>query len=217
MLFAEIQSSLIAHLHGRHVSAGDSGGRGGSTYGKSRPLDDLWRFTVASRSWSQLNVTGPVPMARFLFSCDIFYPLLHQHQKLQESDVGLNADLGRLGSAEEPSTSLANPSRASLALRSGDETDPVTRAAQSTPPNTADSANMSSDMSSQSVSMTERSVRTQENEGPAGAMIVFGGETVQECYLNDVWVLHLNSLMWEQLSKPVACQKRCRGVVEGRS
>lgn len=216
MLIAETQLSLLAHLPGRHVSTGGSGGRGGSTYGKSRPLDDLWRFTIASRSWSQLNVTGPAPMARFLFSSDIFYPLLHQLQNLQQSDVALKPDPDWLGYAEEPGASLANPGRTPLALRSGDETAPATRAAQSTPPNTADSANMSSDMSSQPVTVAERSVGTQENKGPAGAMIVFGGETVQECYLNDVWVLHLNSLMWEQLSKPVACQKQCRGIVEGR-
>ena len=155
-------------------------------------------------------------MARFLFSSDIFYPLLHQLQNLQQSDVALKPDPDWLGYAEEPGASLANPGRTPLALRSGDETAPATRAAQSTPPNTADSANMSSDMSSQPVTVAERSVGTQENKGPAGAMIVFGGETVQECYLNDVWVLHLNSLMWEQLSKPVACQKQCRGIVEGR-
>ena len=49
---------------------------------------------------------------------------------------------------------------------------------------------------------------------PAGSMVVFGGESLQECYLNDVWVLHLNSLMWTELSKPVARQKRCRGMLE---
>lgn len=48
----------------------------------------------------------------------------------------------------------------------------------------------------------------------AGSMIVFGGESSQGCYLDDVWVLHLNSLMWQELSRPVACQKRCRSMLE---
>ncbi|KAL0036642.1 hypothetical protein WJX79_003782 [Trebouxia sp. C0005] len=112
------------------------GGRGGSSYGKSQPLGDLWRFTIASRTWTELNATGSTPMARFLFSSDLFYP-------------------------------SAAPS--------------------------------------------------QGDNGPAGFMVIFGGETVNECYLNDVWVLHLNSLRWKQLSKPVACQKRCRSIVEARS
>lgn len=50
--------------------------------------------------------------------------------------------------------------------------------------------------------------------GPAGSMIVFGGESIDGCYLDDVWVLHLNSLSWEELSRPVACQKRCRSLLE---
>lgn len=50
--------------------------------------------------------------------------------------------------------------------------------------------------------------------GPPGSMIVFGGESIDGCYLDDVWVLHLNSLSWEELSRPVACQKRCRSLLE---
>ncbi|KAL3159814.1 hypothetical protein ABBQ38_010219 [Trebouxia sp. C0009 RCD-2024] len=54
------------------------GGRGGSSYGQSKALDDVWRFTVASRSWTQLTTSGRAPLPRFLFGYDTMYPVLHQ-------------------------------------------------------------------------------------------------------------------------------------------
>ena len=59
-----------------------------------------------------------------------------------------------------------------------------------------------------------RAMIEDEHTGPKGAMVVFGGESVEECYLNDVWMLHLNSLQWQQLSKAIACQKRCCNLLE---
>ena len=53
-----------------------------------------------------------------------------------------------------------------------------------------------------------------QSTAPVGSMVVFGGESTKGCYLDDVWVLHLNSLMWQELSRPVACQKRCRSMLE---
>ena len=180
-----------------------SGGRGGSSYGKSQPLGDLWRFTIASRTWTELNATGSTPMARFLFSSDLFYPVLHQHENLkQDSDL---TDLGWLGYSEEPGTNLAQSSSLPSARSNGDE---------ATEASLPDSAGL---VGQATQSKTQSAAPPQGDNGPAGSMIIFGGETVNECYLNDVWVLHLNSLRWKQLSKPVACQKRCRSIVETRS
>ncbi|DBB10023.1 TPA: hypothetical protein ACH3X3_001610 [Trebouxia sp. C0006] len=179
------------------------GGRGGSSYGKSQPLGDLWRFTIASRTWTELNATGSTPMARFLFSSDLFYPVLHQHENLkQDSDL---TDLGWLGYSEEPGTNLAQSSSLPSARSNGDE---------ATEASLPDSAGL---VGRATQSKTQSAAPPQGDNGPAGSMIIFGGETVNECYLNDVWVLHLNSLRWKQLSKPVACQKRCRSIVEARS
>ncbi|DBA86214.1 hypothetical protein WJX77_007436 [Trebouxia sp. C0004] len=187
------------------------GGRGGSSYGKSQPLGDLWRFTIASKTWTELNTTGSTPQARFLFSSDLFYPVLHQpvlHQPenlKQDSDLSLNTDLGWLGYSEELGTNWVQSSSLPFARSNCDE---------------ATDASMpeSAGLVSQAVqSKTQSAAVTQGDNGPAGSMIIFGGETVNECYLNDVWVLHLNSLRWKQLSKAVTCQKRCRSIVEVRS
>ncbi|DBA73141.1 TPA: hypothetical protein ACH3X2_010076 [Trebouxia sp. C0005] len=182
------------------------GGRGGSSYGKSQPLGDLWRFTIASRTWTELNATGSTPMARFLFSSDLFYPVLHQNENLkQDSDLSMEADLGWLGYSEEPSTDLAQSSSIPFARSNCDE---------ATKASLPDLAGLVSEAAQ---SKMQSAAPSQGDNGPAGFMVIFGGETVNECYLNDVWVLHLNSLRWKQLSKPVACQKRCRSIVEARS
>lgn len=145
-------------------------------------------------------------MARFLFGCDLFYPVLHQPENLeQDSDLSLDNERGWLGYSEEPGTNLAQSSSFPFARSNYDE-------------DTEASLPDSAGSESQAVqSKTQSAVPTQGDNGPAGSMIIFGGETVNECYLNDVWVLHLNSLRWKQLSKPVACQKRCRSIVEARS
>ena len=174
-----------------------AGGRGGSTYGKSRALNDVWRFTVASRSWTQLTPSGPAPLPRFLFGYDIFYPVLHQGSQslpnpnlLGDSSattpVQINASsVQREIDAETGFSSLADPQVQAQA--------PVSVSSHG------------SQASSTDVHLSRRA---------AGSMIVFGGESVKGCYLNDVWVLHLNSLTWHELSKPVACQKRCRSTLE---
>jgi hypothetical protein len=47
-------------------------------------------------------------------------------------------------------------------------------------------------------------------------MLVFGGETVQLCKLNDAWELDLKTFKWQQLSPPFFCQRRCDEVFGSR-
>lgn len=155
---------------------GAAGGRGGSTYGQSKALDDVWRFTLASRSWTQLTTSGRAPLPRFLFSYDIMYPVLRTYTQAPQS--GTN-----------PDNDEQHPEDAIYTEKDG-----------------------SSSAGVQPVGAT--SVRGCQIDGPAGSMIVFGGESIKGCFLDDVWVLHLNSLTWQELSKPVACQKRCRSMLE---
>ncbi len=199
-----------------------TGGRGGSSYGKSHALDDLWQFTLASRTWTKLDAIGPAPLPRFLFSTDLFYPVLHQEQgpkQTWESDMALDTDLGWLGFDETTGSNPANTGQAFAKTNCDEASFPVE--ATDSAPKTTDLA--SKDAKSRSLnkqgpqSAEEGLLLGRDNKGPAGAIIVFGGESIKGCYLNDVWVLHLNSLLWQQLSKPVACQKRCRSIIEGRS
>ena len=161
-----------------------AGGRGGSTYGKSKALGDVWRFTVASRSWTQLTASGRAPLPRFLFSYDILYPVLHQSVS-SEQNSNLEG-LVKVNMSHESSSGFHASSAAEAASH-------LPRYLQGTELEMAIGA---------------------LGKRPAGSMVVFGGESLGGCYLNDVWVLHLNSLMWTELSKPVACQKRCRSMIE---
>lgn len=43
----------------------------------------------------------------------------------------------------------------------------------------------------------------------APRMVIFGGETVSECKLNDLYEFNLQSMMWKELSPPVFCKRRC--------
>ena len=45
--------------------------------------------------------------------------------------------------------------------------------------------------------------------GAASRLLVFGGETVRQCKLNDVWELDLRTLQWEELSPPTFCKRHC--------
>lgn len=174
-----------------------AGGRGGSSYGQSKALDDVWHFTVASRSWTQLTTSGRAPLPRFLFSYDIIFPLLHHSSTYKEA-----AQKSNRPDAEHVDTA----SKASSELHTAPEVAPdaaVLEVADAY--HIHDSASMPVDSAFTEVHATA---------GPPGSMIVFGGESIDGCYLDDVWVLHLNSLSWEELSRPVACQKRCRSLLD---
>ena len=200
---------------------GNTGGRGGSSYGKSQALGDVWRFAIASRTWTQLNVTGPAPLPRFLFSYDIFFPVLHQGPgRRQSSDLGLDNSLGWLGSDDSTLLTVPNPSNsdtdsANFAAREAKLTSEV--AGSMSYGSDFDGPAVLNVINAEGMQSSKDRVTTSQggNKGPAGAMIVFGGESIEGCYLNDAWLLHLNSLLWQQLSKPVACQKRCRSILEG--
>lgn len=168
-----------------------AGGRGGSTYGQSKALNDVWRFTVASRSWTQLTTSGRAPLPRFLFGYDMMYPVLHRsntHKQAPQSSI--NAD-----THEQHPETYSNTSLHLNAASSELHTAPDKVAGMQPATDT-------------------RSAAKDHDDGAAGSMIVFGGESIKGCYLDDVWVLHLNSLMWQELSRPVACQKRCRSMLE---
>lgn len=207
-----------------------TGGRGGSSYGQSKALDDVWRFTVASRSWTQLTTSGRAPLPRFLFGYDAMYPVLHQsnaHEQALHSGNNL---------ATEPESVVEGSGKNSSQLSASDRRSaPDGEAASFMIPESGEHdevlSSMLSDRTLAKPAAYERTylepVRPKQNQladatsrlggqsnGPAGSMIVFGGESNKECYLDDVWVLHLNSLMWQELSRPVACQKRCRSMLE---
>ena len=196
------------------------GGRGGVSYGKSHALDDLWRFTIASRTWTQLNTTGPTPLPRFLFSYDIFYPALQRDLgQTQPPESDMPADSGQAGYSNVSEPSSVDQSLPTMGATGSRPTGPAASAV----PELKGVADIGQRQSGAELvvsgegSSAERSVMDEGSKGAAGSMIVFGGESIAGCYLNDVWVLHLNSLMWEQLSKPVACQKRCRSIIHGRA
>ena len=41
-------------------------------------------------------------------------------------------------------------------------------------------------------------------------MVIFGGESHDGCFMNDVWEFSLGKGRWEQLSANRPCQKRCK-------
>jgi hypothetical protein len=49
----------------------------------------------------------------------------------------------------------------------------------------------------------------------APRLLVFGGESLERCKLNDVWALDLGTLHWEELSRNVFCRRRCDRVFGG--
>lgn len=51
--------------------------------------------------------------------------------------------------------------------------------------------------------------RTAAGGAEAPALLVFGGETLQRCKLNDLWALDLARLRWEELSPNVFTKRRC--------
>ena len=167
-----------------------AGGRGGSTYGQSKALNDVWRFTVASRSWTQLTTSGRAPLPRFLFGYDIMYPMLHRSSTYKQAPQSVTNANTHEQHPETSSNTSPHLSAASSELHTAPD-----KGAGMQPADTRPAANG-------------------QNDGAAGSMIVFGGESIKGCYLDDVWVLHLNSLMWQELSRPVACQKRCRSILE---
>lgn len=46
-------------------------------------------------------------------------------------------------------------------------------------------------------------------------MLIFGGETLNDCRLNDVWSLNLQTGTWSQLSPPEFCNRKCRKTFVG--
>ena len=44
-------------------------------------------------------------------------------------------------------------------------------------------------------------------------MVVFGGETYEGCYLNDLWQLNLDSYEWELLAEAKLDSRRCRSLL----
>ena len=44
-------------------------------------------------------------------------------------------------------------------------------------------------------------------------MVVFGGETYEGCYLNDLWQLNLDSYEWELLAEAKLDSRRCRSLM----
>jgi hypothetical protein len=42
--------------------------------------------------------------------------------------------------------------------------------------------------------------------------ILFGGETLEKCKLNDVWALQLDSMLWKKLARNVFARRRCDRV-----
>ena len=46
----------------------------------------------------------------------------------------------------------------------------------------------------------------------ASRLLVFGGETVRQCKLNDVWELDLRTLQFEELSPPAFCKPHCAAL-----
>ena len=44
-------------------------------------------------------------------------------------------------------------------------------------------------------------------------LVVFGGETYEGCYLNDLWQLNLDSYQWELLAAAKLDSRRCRSLV----
>ncbi|GAB4822082.1 hypothetical protein N2152v2_009128 [Parachlorella kessleri] len=49
----------------------------------------------------------------------------------------------------------------------------------------------------------------------ASRLVVFGGETLDNCRLNDVWELSLGSMLWSQLSPPHFCGHKCKMAFRG--
>ena len=49
----------------------------------------------------------------------------------------------------------------------------------------------------------------------ASRLVVFGGETLDNCRLNDVWELSLTSMLWSQLSPPHFCGHKCKMAFRG--
>ena len=200
-----------------------AGGRGGNTYGQSKALDDVWRFSVASRSWTQLTTSGRAPLPRFLFGYDIMYPMLHHssaYKQAPQSGDDLDTDEQHAESSSNQSLHQSAvlsdlldgvaPHAAELNAQHGDTgaSMPVGNAFREADATYAETYRTTY---TGTQPMEPRGV---QEDGPAGSMIVFGGQSIQGCYLDDVWVLHLNSLMWQELSRPVACQKRCRSMLE---
>lgn len=44
-------------------------------------------------------------------------------------------------------------------------------------------------------------------------LVVFGGETYEGCYLNDLWQLNLDSYEWDLLAEAKLDSRRCRSLV----
>ncbi|KAK9804969.1 hypothetical protein WJX73_005509 [Symbiochloris irregularis] len=63
------------------------GGRGGKDYVSSKPLNDIWAFDVAARTWSPVVTRGATPTARFLYSM-AFYTTGNDTTRGQASEDG---------------------------------------------------------------------------------------------------------------------------------
>jgi hypothetical protein len=48
-----------------------------------------------------------------------------------------------------------------------------------------------------------------------GRAVIFGGETLHGCKLNDAWELDLHTLQWEELSAPAFCTRDCSTLFGG--
>ena len=208
-----------------------AGGRGGSTYGQSKALGDVWRFTVSSRSWTQLTTSGRAPLPRFLFSSDMMYPMLHHSSTYKQAarsstnantheqhvKTSSNTSLHLNAASSELHTAPDEVAPHSLERENADAQYDITAARSLGNATFRKKETGHTEMDGTTAGMQPadtRSATVGQNDRSAGSMIVFGGESIKGCYLDDVWVLHLNSLMWHELSRPVACQKRCRSMLE---
>ncbi|KAL3157801.1 hypothetical protein ABBQ32_012224 [Trebouxia sp. C0010 RCD-2024] len=209
------------------------GGRGGSSYGQSKALNDVWRFTVASRSWTQLTTSGRAPLPRFLFGYDIMYPVLHHSNTHEQAPhLGSNLATERKHAIEASGINLSQLSAAASDTHLAPEDEAASLMISERGEHGDGVSSMLGDRTFANMAAYKgtyspkplgpnrnqladtTSMLGGQSDGPAGSMIVFGGESNKGCYLDDVWVLHLNSLMWQELSRPVACQKRCRSMLE---
>eukprot|EP00884_Botryococcus_braunii_P010056 jgi/Botrbrau1/19051/Bobra.0100s0075.1 len=146
------------------------GGRGGTDYYTSKPLNDMWAFDLSTRTWSQIFTNSKNrPSPRFLFGMDTYAHDVHL-------PVGRGVRvIRRFMSDEEENTKLF-------------DTD-------------AGAGQLLLSIGASTVSSGEgRGPLAMEGEMQDLRVVFFGGESVDGCYLNDLYELEMLSMRWNVLS-----------------